>query len=570
MKRRRMGIFMQLFVWLAVLLLLGNIVLGYFAYSRSEAALFQQIQGNAINIAQCAAMNVSGGILKELAVGDEETEEYATIVEELALFRDNAEIEYIYTLIQVGDSQYEFVVDTDTEEPAAIGEECEATDAMDRAFAEQVTTADDEPFTDEWGSHVSAYSPIFHEGQVIGAVGVDISANWIDEQMETLRNLVVIICVVTYLVIIAVLLLLMMKFRSNMGKLNDKVKELASGSGDLTKEIDIYTGDEMEEIADNMNAFIRQIRVLVQEVAQSTQEIRVTGQELNTTVNENVRVMSDMNSEIGGISANMEESAQSTKALSESLSECASHMAVFAKDVNEIHNMVQQANESAQRTSAMAKANHRNAMDSINTLQQKMQQTSQDAQKIEQVKRIAEEIGEIADKTRMLSLNAQIEAARAGTAGAGFAVVATEVGDLSNDIDVAVSEIDEINGQVLTAVRTLMEVLEEMVSFVTKDVAKDYRSFAELGQEYGSTTDSIRVQMAQIGAQSRQISQSMADINSSVQQITSTVIMTAESANELADSTNRISVSLESLNEASKNNSKHSENLSEQVSKYTF
>ena len=47
---------------------------------------------------------------------------------------------------------------------------------------------------------------------------------------------------------------------------------------------------------------------------------------------------------------------------------------------------------------------------------------------------------------KMLSLNAQIEAARAGSMGAGFAVVATEVGHLSNDIDKAVADINQING----------------------------------------------------------------------------------------------------------------------------
>ncbi len=570
MKTRKLGIFTQLFIWLAILLLLGNVILGYFAYSRSKEALFEQIQGNAINIAQCAAMNVSGDVLKNIVAGDEETAEYSEIIDELALFRDNAEIEYIYTLRQIEESKYEFVVDADPEEPAAIGDECEATDAMNKAFQEKITTADDEPFTDEWGSHVSAYSPIFSEDTLIGAVGVDISANWIDDQMKALRNLVVIICIITYLISLVVLLLLMMKFKRSMSKLNNKVKELASGTGDLTKEIDIYTGDEMEEIAGNMNAFIRQIRELVQEVAQSTKEIHETGEALNTTVNANVHVMSEMNSEIGDISASMEESADSTKALSTNLAECSRHMAVFVENVNEIRDMVQRANENAQKTSAMAKENRKNAMDSIRELQYKMQQTSQDAKKIEQVKQIAEEIGEIAGQTRMLSLNAQIEAARAGTMGSGFAVVATEVGHLSDDIDQAIAEINEINGQVLNAVSTLTEVLEEMINFVTQDVAKDYDSFATLGEEYGTTTDSIRVQMTEIEKQSKQISGSIEEINETVQNITSTVILTAENANQLAESTSQIAESLENLNEASQKNSKHSENLSEKVRKYTF
>ena len=104
MKVRKIGIFTQLFIWLAVLLLVGNALLGYFAYTRSERALFTQIQNNVMNIARCAAMNVDGEILQQIAEGDEESESYELVIQQLALFRDNADIEYIYTLRQTGES----------------------------------------------------------------------------------------------------------------------------------------------------------------------------------------------------------------------------------------------------------------------------------------------------------------------------------------------------------------------------------------------------------------------------------------------------------------------------------
>lgn len=570
MKVRKISIFNQLFIWLAILLLLGNGVLGFFAYSRSKSSLFAQIQSNARNIAKCAAANVSGDIFREIVAGDEGTQEYAMIVDELALFRDNAELEYIYTLRYVGDDRFEFVVDSDPEEPAAIGDECETTDGLRTAFAEKVTHADEEAFSDEWGTHLSAYSPILLENETVGMVGVDISANWIDEQMNGLRVLLILICVGSYVVSLVVLRILMVRFKRSMRTLNNKVMELAGGSGDLTKEVDIYTGDELEVIAGNMNEFIRQIRSMVKDVAKSSKDILVTGEELSTTVHDNTKIMSDMNAQIAGISNNMEESSVSSKVLSENLSESAEHIAAFAQNVNEIRKMVQQANENAQTTSAEAKEHRKNALNSIDSLQEKMRKTANDAQKIEQVKQIAEEIGNIASQTRMLSLNAQIEAARAGTMGSGFAVVATEVGNLSSEIDRAVAQINDINMQVLSAVGALTEASEEMIRFVSEDVVKDYDSFAELGEEYGNTTDTIRAQMAEIGDQSMQISRNISDINENVHNITLTVASTAESANDLAHATNRISESMEQLNVASRNNTLHSENLSRQVDKYKF
>lgn len=570
MKVRKVGIFTQLFIWLAVLLLAGNAVLGFMAYSRSEQALFGQIQSNAKNVAQCAAMSVTGEVLQTIEVGEEGSAEYQQIIDELAVFRDNADIEYIYTLQQTGDESFIFVVDSDPEEPGAIGDECEMTQAMADAFTEKVTTVDDEPFTDEWGSHVSAYSPIFVGDAVVGAIGVDISANWIDEQMENLRNLVILTCIVTYAVSLTVLLLLMMKFRRGMNKLNNKVKELANGSGDLTKEIDIRTGDELEVIAGNMNMFIRQIRTLVEEIVQSADEIVSSGEKMNTTVSSNTRIMSGMNSELESISVNMQESARSSKELSQQLSESAEEIVAFAENVNQICTMIEKANESAQTNSATAVENQKNTLNSIHSMQTRMQKAEHDVEKITQVKQIAEEISNIASQTRILSINAQIEAARAGQAGAGFAIVATEVGTLSNEIDRAAAEINTINNEIISAVETLTTVLNEMITFVSTDVAKDYDSFAALGEEYGSTTSSIRTQMSVIGKQSASISRTISDINASVKEITHNVAVVSDSAGKLTKSTRQITESMDGMKSAAQHNSEHSRQLSSQVSKYSI
>jgi len=570
MKVRKVGIFTQLFIWLAILLLAGNAVLGFMAYSRSEQALFGQIQSNAKNVAQCAAMSVTGEVLQTIEVGEEGSAEYQQIIDELAVFRDNADIEYIYTLQQTGDESFIFVVDSDPEEPGAIGDECEMTQAMADAFTEKITTVDDEPFTDEWGSHVSAYSPIFMGDNVIGAIGVDISANWIDEQMENLRNLVILTCIVTYAVSLTVLLLLMMKFRRGMNKLNNKVKELANGSGDLTKEIDIRSGDELEVIAGNMNMFIRQIRTLVEEVVQSADEIVSSGEKMNTTVSSNTRIMSGMNSELESISINMQESARSSKVLSQQLSESAEEIVAFAENVNQICTMIEKANESAQTSSATAVENQKNTLNSIHSMQTRMQKAEHDVEKITQVKQIAEEISNIASQTRILSINAQIEAARAGQAGAGFAIVATEVGTLSNEIDRAAAEINTINNEIISAVETLTTVLNEMITFVSTDVAKDYDSFAELGEEYGSTTSSIRTQMSAIGKQSASISRTISDINASVKEITHNVAVVSDSAGKLTKSTRQITESMDGMKSAAQHNSEHSRQLSSQVSKYSI
>lgn len=462
------------------------------------------------------------------------------------------------------------MVDSDPEEPAAIGEICDETKALDLAFLQGETTADDEPFTDEWGIHISAYSPIFDGSEIVGAVGVDISANWIEEQMEELSKLVLIVCTGTYVTSLLFLQLIMITFKKSLRKLNEKVEELAGGNGDLTREIDIRTGDELEVIAKNMNIFIGQIRELIKEVAESAKDIIKIGEELNHTVKDNTDIMSEMNGEFVDISKNMDDSSYSSKELSETLTKSAEHISAFAEEVNAIRNMVQKANINAQNTSVTAKENRNNALTSLTQIQEKMNKAVQEAQKIEQVKVIAEEISNIANQTNLLSLNAQIEAARAGEMGAGFAVVAMEVGHLSNDIDKAVAEIHTINAQVLSAVSAMIEVSNEMTQFVAQDVVRDYDTFAKLGQEYGDTTDSIALQMTEIGEQSTEIAHTISEINEKIHHIADKVMLTADSAGRMAESTNQITKSLINLKIISGKNIVHSEELNRQVGKYRF
>jgi len=280
--------------------------------------------------------------------------------------------------------------------------------------------------------------------------------------------------------------------------------------------------------------------------------------------------MSHMNAEIEDININMERSVSSSRLMSESLAESAERVTIFADNVEAICKTVRQANENAQLTSNVARQNRQKAMDSIRELQARMQKTNQDTQQIMRVKQIAEEIGTIANQTRMLSLNAQIEAARAGTMGAGFAVVATEVGKLSDEIDSAVTEINSINSQVQSAVEALSDVFAEMIRFVSEDVARDYDSFAALGEEYGNSTGVILGQMNEIGNQSGEIADTIKNVNRDVYDITQMVSSIAGNANDLAKSNQRIADSFNKLNEASDKNTEHSEKLSTQVNKYTF
>ena len=90
------------------------------------------------SVAETAAATIDGNQIAGIQAGDEETEDYRIILEQLQAFLVNEDVEYIYTMRQV-DGTVQFVVDADTEEGASIGEEYETYDKIDIAFTGEIT-----------------------------------------------------------------------------------------------------------------------------------------------------------------------------------------------------------------------------------------------------------------------------------------------------------------------------------------------------------------------------------------------------------------------------------------------
>ena len=126
---------------------------------------------------------------------------------------------------------------------------------------------------------------------------------------------------------------------------------------------------------------------------------------------------------------------------------------------------VEMSNASASARDALEELNHINekAIESIEVIYQQTHTTNESALKI---KDVTELIASIAEETNLLSLNASIEAARAGDAGKGFAVVASQIQKLAEQSNASTKKIDDIIHMVLTdsenAVHTMEEVREVM------------------------------------------------------------------------------------------------------------
>lgn len=194
-------------IWFVVLLavVLSSGLICFVSLVQARAAIRTATRQRMIDIANCAAGSIDGDALKKLTKEDMDTEEYRKMYGSLAVFRDNIESEYIYGIRKEEDGRFTFTVDPALDDPAEFGSEVVTTDAL-VAASNGVTTVDEEPYTDQWGTFYSAYSPVFDsKGDIAGIIAVDFSREWYEgQQKDRTRETVVLYAVILIGTLIAV------------------------------------------------------------------------------------------------------------------------------------------------------------------------------------------------------------------------------------------------------------------------------------------------------------------------------------------------------------------------------
>ena len=212
----------------AILLITGILFCSISVY-RARISIRRAIQQRMLDIANCASGSLDGDALGALTADDVGSDSYNDIYNSLAVFRDNVELEYIYSIKEEADGQFVFTMDLDQETPAAFGDSVEYTDALAKA-GDGTTAVDEVPYSDKWGEFYSAYSPVFDsKGNVAGIIAVDFSADWFDGQLSSqMRSTVisyVIILIIAILVAAALSFSTVRPFVKMQGQLfEDKVR----------------------------------------------------------------------------------------------------------------------------------------------------------------------------------------------------------------------------------------------------------------------------------------------------------------------------------------------------------
>lgn len=441
MKTRKISIATQLFGFILGAAIMVSLIVGGVSYSTMGSFLRQKSMGDVREIAVIAAENVDGETFAKAMEGDKEA--LLTIKDSLSFFLSGDSVTYVYTLMPKDKEYFQFVVDTDPEDPGEYAEDYEAQEAMFEAM-EGKASVTKESFTDEWGTFYSGYAPVFHEGKVLGIVAIDYEASSIRTSLNSLIRNILIAVAGGILAAVAAAMLVASRMKRNFNKVNNKLLEVISSEGDLTKVLDISSGDELEAIGGSLNQLLQKTGNTVKEVKNGTGSIEAKMQNINSHVSSSASRITHISDTIQSMVASSEEIAASVGIAGEQVELVYNNIQNIADIVTENTVHLRDINLSSQQLNDTAKRSASLIEKDVDEMSRNLRREKEKANAVLKIKELSDAILDISEQTNLLALNASIEAARAGEAGRGFAVVAQEVGHLADNTKESLQSVNDV------------------------------------------------------------------------------------------------------------------------------
>lgn len=159
---------------------------------------------------------------------------------------------------------------------------------------------------------------------------------------------------------------------------------------------------------------------------------------------------------------------------------------------------------------------YENSRKTFEETKEAVQDVMQRLEEISRINKMTGEIVDIASQTKLLSLNAALEAARAGEAGKGFEVVAEEIGGLAQTTTATAGDIQSICDDANASIEDVKKCFDTIIQFLEQNVMGQFEVFAENARQYSVSADQIRHEIMDLNESSDVLSNSLQQITGSV------------------------------------------------------
>jgi len=300
----------------------------------------------------------------------------------------------------------------------------------------------------------------------------------------------------------------------------------AMRTGDLSGRLNVDRVDEFGTLATGFNRMIDELAGLVGQVQQSGVQVNVSVTEIAATAREQQATASEIATTTTEIGATSREISATSKKLLDTMND----VATVAEQSAVL------AGEGQTGLTHMEATMHR-VMEAAGSINAKLAVLSSKAGNISQV---VTTITKVADQTNLLSLNAAIEAEKAGEYGRGFAVVATEIRRLADQTAVATYDIDQIVKEILSAVAAGVMGMDKF--------SEEVRRGMEDVQQVGGQLSQVIQRVQALAPRVESVNDGMQAQATGAEQITQALTQLSEAAQQTVDSLRQSGRAIDELN----------------------
>lgn len=518
LKRLKLSIRTKILTFFVLLNLLTVTVYSFISYENTKIdyrrELDARLNASAYSIPIMLGDEFIDRAVKALHENDKTAVSDAEYKKELLQFANYAEkigLTYLYVL-GVKNDQVHMLMDIATEEEIKAQDylgflepAVEMPDAV--KIAHNTQQAQITEYTDSYGTFRAVFVPLTTPNGARYVVGVDISIDEINNEMRDVIYFLIILAIISSIVVYVIAFIAASQFAKQITNVSNQVHVIAEHH-DLTRMIEVHNEDEIGKMAKSVGRLLKVLRKFLSTTQAISDKNSIIAHNFIDTSRSLSQAMQTSQNAIDAIHQDTQIIRVNATESSELAQNMNQHVRETSTQLNQVQTAIQIMVESIQHNSEEGTG-----------LAERLTILVKDT---ENITRVLNSISDISDQTNLLALNAAIEAARAGEAGRGFAVVADEVRKLAQNTQTALDEThhaiqkithsihefsDEMEGLTkssmslvrasdetmnsLAAMRTAMDLSQTNIEASVKKSAEVQHAVDEIGRKIDSMTGII-------------------------------------------------------------------------------